>query len=148
MIENSGSVTTTAAGAAGLGIEIAGLGQTAKFKRFADVLAHCFLDVVDFMLGIQEIADYRVGEHGIAILLEIGNFRFGQLHALMLLVMQEFALFIQGIKLGLGALVIQKLVNAGTDALELWLLKNGFAQFPGFLDDRAVFEVCFHIMCI
>jgi hypothetical protein len=133
-----------AAMAAGAGIKIAFLRDAAEFKGLADVLRDGFLHFVHVFLRVEKaLGDWVVHER-FAELLEIGDFPAVQGQAGLLLLLQVLAFDHQGLVLAAKFLVGHEVLDAPPDGLDLGLVQNGLAEFPGFVDDGAFFSLSLH----
>lgn len=137
-----------ASATAAAGFEIAGFRDMAEFETFADVLGDGLLDALHFILGVEKTAGDGVLEKGFTMLLEIVDFSFFQRQAVMAFLLEEIAFGDQGIVLAAGGVVGDEGVDFQTQGFDFRLIKNGLAEFPGFLDDHCFFGLSLHnIVC-
>jgi len=87
------------------------------------------------VLGVEKTACHRVLHQRFLLLLEGRDFRAGQRLGLTLLVLKRLALLHHGVVLTAGAVVGQELVHALASVTEIGMVKNGLAEFAGFLGD-------------
>jgi hypothetical protein len=131
-------LVAAAARSAGAGFEIVRFRHATEFECFQNVLRNGFLNFVHLALGFEEAFDDRIAGGGIAFLFEVGDFRLGQLHTLVLFVMKKFAFFIESLELFLGFGVLQKSIHAAANGAKFRLGEKKLAKLAGFLIDRAV----------
>lgn len=129
------AATVTAIALALLQVSLAG--DAAELESSRNIFLDRVLDLVQFVLGLEEIAGDRIFEERIALFLEIGDFLAVQRLAAVLFFMERLAFGIDGVKLGPGEVVRQKRVNPVADRGPFGLRDDGFAKFARFFfDDR------------
>lgn len=116
-------------------------GNAAQFKGLADELLHPLLQLVHFLLGVNEPFAHRIIQEGVALGIERGDFIAIQGEALMLAFVEGAALLAQALVLLLRGGVGHEGFDALADALKLGLLDEGFAQLQSFLANR-IFGQC------
>ena len=126
----------TAATAAAFHFFVAG--HAAEFERLGNVLVHRFLDLMEILLGFDETGRDGIGDEGVAFLLVFGDFFAGKLHALLLLVLEVFALLGEVAIEFLGAIIGKERVDFAAQTLIARVLQNGFAEFAGFLVHQTI----------
>jgi hypothetical protein len=138
-------MVAAAAVAAGTFLQILLGGNAAQFKRLADNLLHALLQLMHFLLRVNEPFAYRIVQEGIALGIERGNFIAIQREALMLAFVEGAALLAQALVLFLRGGIGHKRLDALADVLKLGLLDDGFAQLQSFLAHR-IFDqsICLH----
>ncbi len=107
-------MTTAAASARAAADFILGR-QPPQFERLVHVMVNRLLDLVQFFLGIQEIARHSVLEQPIAVFLEISNFLARQLHAGLLFLLQRLPFVHQGFIIGTRRVIAHEGVDALAD---------------------------------
>jgi len=99
-------------------------------------LLNLLLQLVHFLLGLDEPLAHRIVQEGVAFGIEGGHLAAIQGESLVLAFVQRAAFFRQALVLLLRAGVSQEGIDALADALKLRLLDNGFAQFHSLLADH------------
>jgi hypothetical protein len=137
------ATATRAAGTAAL--QVFRGGHAAEFKSLADHRHDPFLHLVHGLLRIDKTLGNRVAKKSLAFGVEVGDFRFVQLEALLLLVVQKAAFFGQAFILLLRFGIGHEGIHLLADALEFGLLHDAFAKLAGFLADQIVgLNKCIH----
>src|SRR5260370_33156305 len=115
-----------------------------QFKRLADVFLDGLLDLVQFLLRVQESARHRVLHQRIAMLLEVRNLlaRQGQGHLLLLL--QRLAFGHEPVVMCAGLFVPQQGIDPLADRAHGGLLQNRLAELSWLLQDRRLFNRRLH----
>lgn len=114
--------------------------HAAQFKGLADVAVDGFLDLLEFILGVEEAAGYRVAEELVALALEIGDLLPGQRHRGLLFLLERLAFRNDTVILGAGSGVSQEGIDALANRAHVRLLQDRLAQFLGFPQDRGLFD--------
>ncbi len=123
----------TATLSAGAGVHVFGGRDASGFKRFCNVFADRILHLVHLALCFHVILGHGVLEKIFAMFLKLGNFRVGQLRALLLFVLQVFAAFALGLILFLRVIVAVERIDALANGLKFGLLQQGLAKLLNFL---------------
>src|SRR5439155_7583113 len=140
-----------ATAAVSAGIKVRLFGHPAQLERFGEVLADRFLDGVHRLLGLEKSLVDRAAKEDLSALFKIGDFRHVERRAGLLLVLQQRAAIAQFLVLHADFLVRQKEVHLPADVLEVGLVQDHLAKFPGLLEDQRVFRIQFHrltLLCL
>ena len=132
----AGTATATARTAFKIGF----FRHAAEFKSFADVLGNRLLNLLEFLLGVEETATDGVIHKAIPQSFEFRDLRVFQGFAVVLLLLQGLALEHQGVVLGADGRVGEKGVDLAAQGLDVRLVKDGLAQFLGLLNDDGLFN--------
>jgi predicted short-subunit dehydrogenase-like oxidoreductase (DUF2520 family) len=124
---------TAATVAAGTFLQILIAGNAAQLERLADGLLHSLLQLVHFLLGVDEPFAHGVAEKGVALGVERGDFAAIQGKALMLAFVERAALLAQALILLLRGGIGHESVHAPADALKLGLLHEGLTELQSLL---------------
>jgi hypothetical protein len=138
------SVMAAAALATGAGFKVAFLGNAAEFESLAHVLGDGFLDLLHFLLRIEEAAGDRIVQEGFAQFFKGGDFALGERRAGVLLFVQEFALGHQGLVVAAGLVIGHEGFNILAEGADVRLIKDGLAKFLGLLNDSGFFGLGVH----
>jgi len=101
------AVAVAAAGVA----EVFGGGNAAGFERLGDIFLNRVLQVVQFLLRIEETARNGIGQQRVALFLEIGDFRAVQRQGVLLFFLQRLAFGDQAFVLAARGSIGQKRIN-------------------------------------
>lgn len=115
-----------------------------EFEGFADILLDRFLDLVQFLLRIEETAGDGIIEQGLAMLFEIGHFLASYRERLLLFLLQELAFVHEAIVKGTGLLIIHESIDPLANGSHIRLIQDGLAQFLGFSKDHRFFDNSWH----
>jgi hypothetical protein len=96
-------------------------------------LLHLLLQVLHFLLGVDESFGHGIVQKGVALGIKRGDFTAIQGEALMLAFVESATLLVQALVLLLRDGVGHEGVNALANALKLRLPDNGFAQLQSLL---------------
>jgi hypothetical protein len=137
-------MVAAAAVTAGPFFEIFGRREAAEFEGFVDLLVDGLLDVMEMLLGVEEIAGDGIGQEGVAILLEAGDFLGVQRLGIPLFFLEGLAFGHELFILGLGFVVRQEGVNALPGRAQGRLVNERQAQFTGFKSDNGFSDFSGH----
>lgn len=112
--------------------------QAAEFESLGHVLHDVFLDAVHFALGIEEVLGDLIIQQGVAVLVEIFDLLFRELHAHLLLLLQHLAFEAQGIILAAGSVIFEEGADLAAEALKFRVVQDGFAKLGGLGGNRRV----------
>lgn len=115
-----------------------------QFQRFIHVLVNGRLNVVQFLLGIKEIASDRIIENSFALLFEIVDFLPAEWRGDLLLFLKRLTLGYEIFILRSRLFVSHKRINPFANGLHIGLVQDCLAQFFGFLEDGRFFGQCLH----
>jgi hypothetical protein len=118
--------------------------HSAQFKGFIHVLMNRRLNILQFLLRIEEIASHRIVEDSFALLFKIVDFLPAERCGHLLLFLQRLAFIDEILVLGASLFVSHERVNPFTNGLHIRLVQDGLAQFFGFLEDGRFFDQCLH----
>ena len=118
--------------------------HSAQFQGFVHVLVNGRLNVVQFLLGVKEVASDGIVEDSFALLFEIVNLFPAERHGHLLLLLKRLAFGDESVVLPACLFVSHERVNPLANRLHIGLVQNGLAQFPGFLEDRSFIDRCLH----
>ena len=107
-------MASAAVAAAGVA-EVFGGGNTAGFERFRDVFLNRVLQVVKFLLRIEETARNGIGQQRVALFFKIGDFRAVQRQGVLLFFLKHLALGDQAFVLAARCVIGQKSINPVLD---------------------------------
>jgi hypothetical protein len=127
-------------------LHVTGLRNAPKLKGFADVLGDGLLDLLHFLLRIQETARNRVFQERLAMLFKIIYFRIGQLQPRVAFLMKHVPFGDQRVVLPAGGVIRQKGFYFLAQGLHFGPVKNGPAKFLCLLDHNCVFGLSLHNM--
>jgi hypothetical protein len=116
----------------------------AQFQSFVDVLLDGSLNVVQFLLSIEEVASDRIVENSFALLFEILDFLLAQRRRHLLLLLKRLTLRDEVFVLTARLFVSHKRVNPLANGSHIGLVQDRLAQFLRFLEDRSFFGQCLH----
>ena len=133
-------MVATAAAAATAFAEVFFFGNATEFESFREILIDRLLHLVDFLLGADETGSNGIIHDAFAVFFVVVNFLLAQAGALLLLVVQHFIFFNEGLVLLLGFFIAHELVDVFAQALKIRMVEDGLAEIPGSLHDIAVFR--------
>lgn len=96
------------------------------------------MNLVDLLLGIQELLGKRIAEHTFAVEVKFIHFLLGKRDPLVLLVVEILLLLKQRLVIFLGVGVLHEGVHFLADGMELGLFEKAFAKFPCFAQNQIV----------
>src|SRR5262245_19027733 len=91
--------------AAAAGGEIVQRRHSAQFEGFRHELKDGFADLVDLLLGVEEVLGHRILQEALAVALELGNFLAIEWQPELLLLVERVALLDDELVLALGLLI-------------------------------------------
>ena len=128
----SATAATTAASAA---FKVFRCGQSSEFEGFAHVHGDLCDHSVESFLSVHEVSGHFVGLEFIELLFVTGDFVFGNL-ASVLLLLQFFAELGEGAVLGLGIVAGEKSFDLRNVLLVFSRLENERAKLAGLFENR------------
>jgi hypothetical protein len=115
-----------------------------QLQGFVDVLLNGRLNVMQLLLGVEEVAGDGIVEDSFALFFEIVNFFATERRRHLLLLLKRLAFGDEIFVLRARLFVSHECINPLANGLHSGLVQDCLAQFPGFLENGSFFNRCLH----